>query len=198
MPANGSGSVSGVTDDLTTSVQDLNPRLSADGSTITFWSTRLGTPGAAVYTVSSNGGTLTNVTDYDSNWPTYVTSTYPAIAPTLNYVALGDSVVSGEGTYYGWHWDGSAWQRSTTTDPTWEDSSIAGQHCHLSKNGYPYLVAFNKNLNLTDLGCTGARAVLGVLSAQDFGGGVVADYPQLGDPDLYGPADPNYDDGGMT
>jgi len=109
-------------------------------------------------------------------------------------VALGDSVVSGEGTYYGWHWDGSAWQRSTTTDPTWEDSSIAGQHCHLSKNGYPYLVAFNKNLNLTDLGCTGARAVLGVLSAQDFGGGVVADYPQLGDPDLYGPADPNYDD----
>ncbi len=79
----------------------------------------------------------------------------------LSYVALGDSVPSGEGINYGWYWDNSSssWKRPDSTDPAWQDSSIAGQACHVSFGGYPHYVAAAKNLSLTDLACTGASAM---------------------------------------
>jgi hypothetical protein len=96
------------------------------------------------------------------------------LPPTLSYVALGDSVVAGEGINYGWHWDGLSWVETNST-PTWETAGnfasggYARSNCHRSKSSYPSLVANNKNFKLLQVGCTGASAPNGILSAESFG-----------------------------
>ena len=89
----------------------------------------------------------------------------------LSYVALGDSVASGEGILYGWDWDGSKWVGPATANPIWEpssDLSDANQSCHRSAAAYPALVAAAKNYKLTHLACTGASATQGILGYQMF------------------------------
>ncbi len=121
----------------------------------------------------------------------------PPPPASLSYVALGDSVASGEGLNYGWRWvmdadsrDGT-WQRSSGDEPAWEDPE---PQCHRSVNGYPYLVAAKKNLKLTDLACTGASTGNGILRHRLFDDGTQAAQPQLGIvQDLYDPPNPAYD-----
>lgn len=107
-----------------------------------------------------------------------------AVAPKqLTYVALGDSVASGEGISYGWAWDGKKWVGPATPAPIWEptaDLSAANQDCHRSAAAYPVLVAAAKNYSLTHSACTGASATKGVLDYQTFDNPTTLIQAQLG------------------
>ncbi len=121
--------------------------------------------------------------------------------PPLSYVAFGDSVASGDGIEYGWTWtpdgagDGS-WTRTGPATPVWEpttDTTAAVQSCHRSKKAYPYLVAATTGYKFYDPSCSGASVLNGMLSARDFGSGIIG-AAQLGSAQPgYALANPTYD-----
>ena len=87
--------------------------------------------------------------------------------PAKSYVALGDSVASGEGINYGWQWQpggagAGSWHLGGSYTPTWYGTN---QNCHQSDQAYPFDVAGDLHLDLTELACTGASAHEGVLQA---------------------------------
>lgn len=91
-----------------------------------------------------------------------------------NLFALGDSVAAGEGINYGWSYhqttNGPDWTRTygtTTWDPP--GTSQLTQDCHRSAYGYPHVIAQQMGYTLTDLACTGAQTVNGLLSGQPEG-----------------------------
>ena len=106
-----------------------------------------------------------------------------------NYVALGDSVASGDGIEYGWQWvpnvtnsSGGVWTATGPANPVWEpanDTRPEVQACHRSAKAYPYLVAKTLNANLYNPSCSGASMANGILGSRDFGSGVVG-VAQLG------------------
>lgn len=100
-----------------------------------------------------------------------------------NYVAIGDSVASGDGIEYGWVWtpdgagDGS-WTRpaGAPAEPVWEpanDLRAEIQACRRSQKGYPYLVAAATGHTLYNPSCSGSSVLNGVLGARAFKSGPV-------------------------
>lgn len=90
---------------------------------------------------------------------------------TIHYVALGDSVASGEGINYGWTFTNGTWNQTGPANPVWEpttDLSAATQDCHRSAQAYPYLIATATNYKLLDLSCSGASIPEGVLGPIQF------------------------------
>lgn len=120
----------------------------------------------------------------------------PSTGP-LWMVALGDSVASGEGIGYGWHYltvikDGKLkdgqWVADHLDNPAWIYNQNAPQPaCHVSKDAYPIQVASAMGWHLQNLACTGATARNGLLTTQDLGNGIHAHWPQIGS------AQPGYD-----
>jgi hypothetical protein len=74
-----------------------------------------------------------------------------------SFVALGDSIAAGEGTYYGYTYDDRpilpTWNGPTDANPTWD-----GQYkeCHDSRFAYNQVVARRVGARLTTFACTGA------------------------------------------
>lgn len=118
-----------------------------------------------------------------------------------NYVAIGDSVASGDGIGYGWKWtpgsagDGS-WVRTGPQTPVWEpanDPTPAVQACHRSKQAYPYLVAAITGDNLYNPSCSGASVLNGIIRERTFTTGLKGT-AQLGSIQPgYAPPNPVYD-----
>jgi len=139
------------------------------------------------------------------NGPGYV----PPGPAKLRVASLGDSVASGEGTRYRWHyvldtdkkngkhgvWNGK-WVEDNHT-PTWEpvtDNTPAVQDCHRSTDGYPYKVANALDADSFNVTCSGASAGNGVLRHRIFNDGQQAANPQLGIAEnLYDPPNSAYD-----
>jgi Tol biopolymer transport system component len=160
-------------------------RFSADGDTLVF--NGQGTSGCyQIYTIPTDGGTSTTLTDDDCSAQnfnaSYVTATWPN-GSTQTLVALGDSIAAGEGINYGWVWDGSSWNQTGSSSPAWLDTTAAigsdVQACHQSGLGYPaYFFLNGGNYDVYNMACTGASAVSGVLAQQSVGGTMVG--AQLG------------------
>lgn len=127
----------------------------------------------------------------------------------LRIAAITDSVGSGEGINYRWHFDlktsknngkNGVWQGVWVADelhPRWEpkdDNTPAVQNCHRSIEGYPFKVAAALDAELLNLSCSGASVNNGVLRRQTFSDGTQAAKPQLGSAEPgYDPPNPDYD-----
>lgn len=127
--------------------------------------------------------------------PTQAAAAAPAKPSHLWITALGDSVASGEGSNYRWHYDAAKGKWIADNHyPTWAFSTVGGQRCHVSAEGYPVKVAANlatlrgvrPGSNLNNFTCSGASADQGVLGVQTG----TATIPQLGT-NLPGFAPPN-------
>ncbi len=89
----------------------------------------------------------------------------------VHYVALGDSVASGEGINYGWVYSNGSWRQTGPSDPVWEpttDLSPAVQDCHRSAQAYPTLVSKAMGYQLLNLSCSGSSIPDGVLGNIQF------------------------------
>jgi Tol biopolymer transport system component len=172
------GTVSGL-------VPDDQPRISADGSELTYSGPDSSGCNQIWIADTSSGTThkLTNTGCNDQNYaPTFVLATWPN-ASTKTIVGLGDSVAAGEGINYGFIWTGSKWKPTGPSNPTWMDTTPAlganYQDCHQSGHGYPNLIALNGgNYKVYNMACTGASALQnnglengGVLDREIFGDG---------------------------
>ena len=118
-----------------------------------------------------------------------------------NYVAIGDSVASGDGIEYGWQWtpDGAGdgdWVQTGPATPVWEpttDTRPEVQSCHQSKKSYPYLVAAANGDKLYNPSCSGASVLDGVLGTRKFSATVIG-AAQLGSSKPgYAPVNATYD-----
>jgi lysophospholipase L1-like esterase len=123
--------------------------------------------------------------------------------PPKHYVALGDSVASGDGIEYGWKWtpdtSGGSWVQTGPDTPLWDPSTDTRpevQSCHRSTKAYPFLAAKATGYTLYNPSCSGSSVVDGILGARDFGSGVVG-AAQLGStattPAGYAPPNATYD-----
>jgi lysophospholipase L1-like esterase len=99
----------------------------------------------------------------------------------LTYVALGDSVSSGEGIDYGWHWGTGVygfgfadyWLGPATWYPQWSTANPAGVSpsqvfaCHRSDQAFPNLVALSLHATrFANFACSGATSTEGLLGPQ--------------------------------
>lgn len=125
-------------------------------------------------TKTSSGGTKSTSTSKTTPAKTSssVKKNTTSTAPTpIHYVALGDSVASGEGINYGWVYSGGDWKQTGPQNPVWEPTTNLAtgvQDCHRSAKAYPYLVASATKYQLLDLSCSGATIPEGVLGAIPF------------------------------
>jgi lysophospholipase L1-like esterase len=160
-------------------------------------------PGAAVqraYMVGANGGASTAVSTDRADVVSIQRPALPTVPSSgAKYVALGDSVASGEGLNYGWTWSSESpygsWSTGTPTSWVNYPDSTDDQHCHQSEDGYPYLVAAATNATLLNLACSGSSAGNGILRDRVFDDNTATDEPQLGiDEVLYDAPNQAYDD----
>jgi hypothetical protein len=86
-----------------------------------------------------------------------------------NLTALGDSVAAAEGIKYGYIWDGSKWlpAGSSGVNPDWADTTASMgtdyEACHQSE--YAYSRLFYNQYQVSNMACTGASAMGGVLNS---------------------------------
>ena len=97
--------------------------------------------------------------DGGQNEDTPVTKPPPAtgVPGGPSFVALGDSIAAGEGTYYGFEYQDRSilptWSPPSDADPRWEGRY---QECHISRFAYNQDVARRVGARLHPLVCTGA------------------------------------------
>lgn len=97
----------------------------------------------------------------------------PAEPTPFSLVTLGDSVASGEGINYGYHYHYnedlhylSRWEGGTD-NPTWEPPYPL---CHQSRLAYSDLVAERLDATLASFACTGASYDNGIIAERAYGG----------------------------
>lgn len=155
-----------------------------------------------VVTAEAEGGIVSGEAVKGSD-PGASGGSFVSFGKPLNYVAIGDSVASGDGIEYGWKWTLDAagkgsWARTGPANPVWEpvgDSRLEVQSCRRSKSGYPYLAAAATGDKLYNPSCSGASVLNGVLGARNFKSGPVG-AAQLGSAITgqgYAPPNPLYD-----
>ena len=168
--------------------------------------------GGLLYFTDSNGVEAVNstapapektllVSGSGYNYPSYLQAPLPTVPPSgAHYVALGDSVASGEGLNYGWEWEpGSKTWSGGETSPSWMSDPYSSdhQHCHQSLLAYPTLVRQYLGItteDFSDFACTGASAANGVLESQVFSDSTLSSSPQLGSTTLtYNNPNTDYD-----
>lgn len=135
------------------------------GVTVTFISRAAGTSASAVVAAGVIGPGATKMANATA------LGGYAVRFGPLSYVALGDSVASGEGINYGWVYQNGNWQQTGPSNPVWEpttDLTPAVQDCHRSAQGYPALVAASTGYNVINLSCSGASVTAGVLGNIQF------------------------------
>jgi Tol biopolymer transport system component len=142
--------------------------ISSDSSTLVY-SAPDGSGCAQIWSISSSGGSATNITDngcsYHNYAPTFVYASWPN-ASTKNLVALGDSVAAGEGINYDWEWDGvnEKWVHNGPSLPSWQDTTY--------QSGLAYADLFflhGENYHVYNMSCTGASAGNGMFYDQTIG-----------------------------
>lgn len=142
--------------------------VSADSNTLAY-STSYDSGHNAIFTVSSGGGIPTVLEPTiagSASWPTFAKPLSPT---TKNLVALGNSIAAGEGINYGYLWDGSNWVKTGPDNPAWADTTGAlgdnYQDCHQTDQAFDRLF-FADGYNVSNMACTGASAMNGVLASQ--------------------------------
>jgi hypothetical protein len=107
---------------------------------------------------------------------------YRGTSSAKNLVALGDSVVAGEGINYGFVWEKGPlgilqWVRTGPSNPTWVDTTRAlgknYKQCHQSSLSYPDLISLGGNYNVYNMACTGVTALQNNTSGLPEDGGVL-------------------------
>lgn len=127
-------------------------------------------------------------------------------AEGAHYVALGDSVASGEGINYEWLWNPPVGEEEYGSwtgyneSPTWKEDpySSGHEHCHQSELAYPTMIAEHlgtEGSDFQDFACTGASTENGVLGYQQFADTSETSKPQLGkEGEGYAPPNSDYDE----
>lgn len=98
-----------------------------------------------------------------SSYATYVWSGALSSTPVIgngNMVVLGDSVAAGEGTNYGFYWNGFGWVRAGLDHPTWYDTTTAMgynyQQCNQSSAAYGSFFQKFNGYTVYNMACTAA------------------------------------------
>lgn len=195
---NGSWNDSGTDDSTATSdgISNVGPMAMDSAGNLYFGSVTTGAlrevdTSGKMWNVANFGG-VTEGFAFDSANNLYATtgqkvvkvSGLDTVASKGSLVALGDSVVAGEGLNYDFAWNGSGWVKGGPSSPSWTDttSSLGGnfQQCHQSD--YANSRYFSGAYTVYNMACTGASALsepglnsnytaAGVLRYEDFGGG---------------------------